>query len=139
MIVVTADTNIYISALNFSGAPRRFLIEAIAGSVRLAVSAPILDEIEGVLRDKFSWSPEAIRDALTLLAGCATVVVPTESIDVVYDDPDDNRILECAVSAGSRFIVTGDAHLLRLGNFRDIRIVGVVNFLKLLERPASEM
>jgi hypothetical protein len=33
-------------------------------------------------------------------------------VDVVKNDPNDNRVLECAVAAGSQFIVTGDNHLL---------------------------
>jgi predicted nucleic acid-binding protein len=44
-------------------------------------------------------------------------------------DPDDNRVLECAVSAGSQTIVTGDDDLLRLVAFRGIEIVRVVDFL----------
>ncbi len=41
-------------------------------------------------------------------------VVPRVELDVVKDDPDDNRILECAVSSGSEYLVTGDKDLLRL-------------------------
>jgi predicted nucleic acid-binding protein len=56
-------------------------------------------------------------------------VTPTESIDTIPTDPDDNRVLECAVSAGSQTIVTGDDDLLRLVAFRGIEIVRVVDFL----------
>jgi predicted nucleic acid-binding protein len=34
-------------------------------------------------------------------------VQPGVRLDVVKEDPPDNRILECAVNAGSDFIVTG--------------------------------
>ena len=51
---VTADTNIYISALNYNGPPRAFLELAVDGEVRLALSSEILDEIEATLRRKFS-------------------------------------------------------------------------------------
>jgi predicted nucleic acid-binding protein len=50
---------------------------------------------------------------------------------VIKDDPDDNRVLECAVSAGSAYIVTGDKHLLRLGVYDSIRILRVSDFLAL--------
>jgi predicted nucleic acid-binding protein len=46
------------------------------------------------------------------LAGCTELVRPTETLDVIPNDPDDNRVLECAVTAGSQFIVTGDSDLL---------------------------
>jgi predicted nucleic acid-binding protein len=47
----------------------------------------------------------------------------------VKEDPDDNRIMECAVEAGSDFLITHDKDLLRIGNFRDIQIVTAVAFL----------
>jgi predicted nucleic acid-binding protein len=56
-------------------------------------------------------------------------VSSAETLDVVKADPDDNRILECAVGAGSDVIVTGDAHLLQLGAHRDIKIMKVADFL----------
>jgi hypothetical protein len=48
--------------------------------------------------------------------------LPTQTIDVIKEDPDDNRILECAVTAGSDVIVTYDKDLLRLGEHMGIKI-----------------
>jgi len=50
---------------------------------------------------------------------------------VIKEDPPDNRVLECAVSAGSDYIVTGDKDLLRLGRYDAIRILSVADFLDL--------
>ncbi len=47
------------------------------------------------------------------------------------DDPDDNRILECASAAGSDYIVSGDKDLLRLGTYDSMRILNVSDFLEL--------
>ena len=41
MIIVTADTNIYVSALHFGGLPLAFLDHARAGAFRLAISQPL--------------------------------------------------------------------------------------------------
>ena len=133
MIVVTADTNIYISGLIFAGPPRQFLLEAVAGRFQLAISDALLEELTRVLRAKFSWSDAAVAETLSQLSGCTVRVERTERFDVVHDDPDDNRVLECAAAAGSRFIVTGDADLLRLGSHGAIRILKVADFLKLVE------
>ena len=70
------------------------------------------------------------------LLGCAVLVQPTERLDVVQDDPDDNRVLECVVAAGSRFIVTDDAALLRLGSHANIRILKIADFLELIQGPS---
>lgn len=50
-------------------------------------------------------------------------------------DPDDNRVLECAVAAGSRYIVSGDRDLLNLGSYAGIPILRVSDFLALLDAP----
>ena len=57
------------------------------------------------------------------LAKLGNLVTPKKAIDAIKEDPDDNGILECAVEAGSEFIVTSDKDLLRLGEYGSIRIV----------------
>ena len=122
MIRVTADSNVYVSALQFGGKPQRLLELAIKGEVELAISPAILQELVTVLRDKFKLSGDDLARSMRYLAACTKQVSPTETIDAVPSDPDDNRILECAVAAGSEVIVTGDLDLLRLGSFRGIKI-----------------
>ena len=58
-------------------------------------------------------------------------VQPKHTLKVI-DDPDDDRILECAVEAGSEFIVTNDKAILRLGKYDEITMIGVVDFLERL-------
>lgn len=60
---VTADSNVYISALVFAGRPLYFLDTARAGVFRLAVSDALLAEIHRVLRDKFQWPKEDLDEA----------------------------------------------------------------------------
>jgi putative PIN family toxin of toxin-antitoxin system len=131
VIRVTADTNILVSGLNFSGGkPFAFLELAREGKISLAVSDAILDEMADVLVRKFDFSPERVGRARSFITGMARVVMPAVRLDVVKDDPDDNKVLECASAAGSDFIVTGDKDLLRLGRYDAIRIMTVADFLK---------
>ena len=58
----------------------------------------------------------------------ANRVTPARTLKVV-DDPDDDRILECAVEAGSEFIVTNDKAILRQGEYGGIKIIRAVDFL----------
>ncbi len=132
MIGVTADANIYISSLIFSGVPRQFMQAAEEGKFQLAISDAVLAEIRRVLRVKFAWSEESTEATLQHLLGGVTLVYPTEMIDAVSRDPDDNRVIECAVAAGSSYIVTGDNDLLSLGNYCGIQIIKVADFLRLL-------
>jgi putative PIN family toxin of toxin-antitoxin system len=131
---VTADTNIYISGLEFGGLPRHFLDLARAGAFRLDISGAILNEILRVLRVKFSYSPDALQSAEEKIRNMTQYVNPLHTVDVIKSDPSDNRILECAIAAKSDFVVTGDTrHLLPLGSFAGIKILQVAEFLELLK------
>lgn len=127
---VTADTNVYISALNFGGKPRQLLEAAHAGLFELVVSDAILVEVERVLLTKFGWHPERIDAARRAVAAFTRRVAPARRIAAVPGDPDDDRILECAIASQSHLLVSGDKHLLRMGEFEGIRILTVAAFME---------
>ena len=93
------------------------------GEIELAISDAILEETLRVMREKFKRDAEQLKQAEGYIAAITRRVSPTETIDAVPSDPDDNRILECAVAAGSEVIVSGDADLLRLGGYGSIKIM----------------
>jgi uncharacterized protein len=139
VVGVTADSNIYISALQFGGLPLQFLHAARLGGFQLAVSNDLLEEITRVLREKFLWDEDRLAQALTELADFTLRVNPTQPLRVVEADPDDDRVMECAVAADSQFIVTGDKHLLELGSYGQIQILKVADFLRLMQIPVLMM
>ena len=61
----------------------------------------------------------------------ARIVTPAVQLQVIKEDPADDKILECAVTAGSDFIVSGDKDLLRVARYDSIRILNVADFLGL--------
>ena len=133
MLRVVLDTNVLISAILFGGKPRQILEKVIRWEIRLCLSEPILEELKGVLqRAKFDYSPEMIQVIVMELTGVSDFVKPSKSISVVLEDPEDNRILECAIEAEANYIVTGDFHLLKLTRYRNIEIVNAVVFLEKL-------
>jgi putative PIN family toxin of toxin-antitoxin system len=115
-----ADTNVYVSALNFGGTAEEVLARARAGALDLFTSPPILTEIEGVLIRKFGWSATRAREAITLIEDFTRRVHPVERLRVVVEDEPDNRILECALAADAEVIISGDRHLRQLRAFRGI-------------------
>lgn len=132
MLRITADSNIFVSGLNFGGIPRQILNLAESGAIYLAVSDDILDEVARVLRrEKFGWPEVEIERALTQISRFAERVELKQRIDAVTEDPADDRILECAVASRSEFLVTGDNHLLKLGHFAGTKIVKPAEFLEI--------
>lgn len=130
MIRVVLDTNVIISALVFGGLPRRILDLAAFGFCEFFYSAQIEEEVRRVLVSKFGWDVKELESRLPTLLGWGTRVQPSSTIAIVEDDPDDDRILECAEAAKAHVIVSGDRHLLRLGSFERILIQTPREFLE---------
>lgn len=133
MIRATIDTNVLVSALMYTGGkPYQLLQMALASDINLTVSQAIVDEVGEVLRRKFGATQDFIDESRQVIGAAARTVTPAVRLDVIKDDPDDNRILECAVTAGSDLIVTGDKDLLRIGRYDSIAIVTVADFMELV-------
>jgi len=131
---IVLDTNVLISAILFGGKPRRVLDLVISGSVDCTLSTGILDELKDVLqRPRFGFSADVCFHIIEELHGACDIISPSVSVDVIRSDPDDNRILECAVEAQAHFIVSGDRDLLDLGKFKKIRILSPADYLKEFE------
>jgi putative PIN family toxin of toxin-antitoxin system len=110
---VVVDSNVYISAFVFGGIPRTLLTAAELGAFELCLSPVIRREVERTLGEKFYWERERITIACKPLWALATIAEP-KLIVRIADDPDDDRILECAAAVRAHAIVTGDDDLLRL-------------------------
>jgi predicted nucleic acid-binding protein len=70
---------------------------------------------------------------LGYLGKVATFVDPQIKLDVIEDDPDDNRVLECALTGGATYIISGDTHLLNVKEYQGIVILSPAGFLTLLK------
>lgn len=128
---IVVDTNVIVSALVFGGVPRRVLELAQTGRCELFYSEAIQVEVRRVLGEKFAWNEAKLDEVLPVLWSMGRLVVPRSKVDAVWDDPDDNRILECALSAKASFVVSGDRHLLRLRIYKSISIVSPREFIAL--------
>jgi putative PIN family toxin of toxin-antitoxin system len=95
---VVADTNVFVSAVIFGGLPGTFLDVALADAFTLVTSALLLEELSDTLSQKFQVSAADTEAIRAKLESCALVVEPDLTVNAIVDDPDDNRVLECAVS-----------------------------------------
>jgi len=123
------DTNIFISALALPGGQaEKAVLAAVEGRFDLAISKPIIHEVLGVLARKFARDAEELARVAVFLSELGEVVQPRKTLHVLSDEPD-NRILECALAAHAKLIVTGDRAMLALDEHKGIRIVTLREFL----------
>ncbi len=136
MMRVVADTNVLISALMFGGLPGEFLELAFAGAFVLVSSPVLLDELDRKLRIKFGVSAADADLVRNRLEGVAEVISTTLKLSVVKDDPDDDRVLECAVAGRAGVVVSGDRHLLKLKSYDNCPILTIRQFMDKMHPPS---
>jgi putative PIN family toxin of toxin-antitoxin system len=135
---IVIDTNVILSGLLWHGPPHALLGQIRAGTLELAISPALLDELSDVIvRPKFAAilrlttrTPERIVDELRTLAD---VVAAPPLPEPICRDPDDDAVLACAVAARADLIVSGDGDLLMLQAFQGIPIVTAAEALQRLD------
>ena len=120
----TLDTNFLVSATQWDYSVAHKLLEKfIRENQELFTSNEILEEFEDILKRDFKYSNEETRNITEKVLQFLTLVIPSKKIDVVKDDPDDNKIIECALESNAEYIISYDKHLLKLKEFQGIKIV----------------
>ncbi|MBC8387233.1 MAG: putative toxin-antitoxin system toxin component, PIN family [Actinobacteria bacterium] len=131
---IVLDTNIYISAAVFGRLCEEVIQFCRFDKISVYISEDIIDEIENKLIVKFSWKENQIRVFLENILEFCKIVEVEERIVFIKEDPDDDKILECAVSAKCEYIVSGDKHLINLKSYKNIKILKPADFLFLIKK-----
>lgn len=104
-------------------ADRWFDIAKLPGSnLKLYVSVEILDEVRRKLVNSFGFKESEVLQLIGRIKSAANMVKPSVHLSVITDDPDANRIVECALKARAHLIVSADHYLLNLGQYKSMRI-----------------
>lgn len=128
------DTNLIVSGTATSGTLPYHLLEAWRNSQYVLVTSPaIIAEVEEVLHrpeKNFSITNQEINQVIDTLTTHAFVTSGVLEVDVIKRDPDDNKLIACAIEGSASHIVTGDKDLLSIEEYQGIKIVKARNFLE---------
>ena len=130
---VVVDTNVFVSAILFPGEINRLVDLWQKGEFVFLISREVLAEYLKVLSyPKFALTRAEIRQIIEkkLIPYVQIVEVKTE-IEVIEKDLSDNKFLGLALDGKAQYLVSGDQHLLAVGEFHNIKITLPGNFLKL--------
>ena len=131
---VVLDTNIFISGIFWKGSSNRVITNWKEGKFTLVTSLEAASEIIKILKDfKIKLSDEMIKEWVDLIVRNSMIVEPKEKIAIVKDDPKDNIFIETAVAGNVNYIVSQDNHLLKLKEFRGIKMITPEEFNKFLD------
>ena len=125
------DTNVFISGIFWNGISAEVLGLWRSGKVSLVTSNEIISELSRIL-DNFKIrlsEPEKSR-WIKMLVKNSLVVLPLFKVNVVLDDPTDNKFVEAAIAGKAEVIVTQDRHLLKIKEYSGIKIMTPQNFVR---------
>lgn len=130
---VVVDTNTVISApLSEEGNPAKIFELLLLEEINNFRSEDVTNEIVEVFnREKIKKlaSEDKIRFIVDNYRKFSRLVRPTIKLNIIKEDDDDNRILECGETANADYIISGDEHLLKLKNYKNMEIVSPKEFL----------
>ena len=130
---VTVDTNFLISATQWDySVAHKLLKKFILSDAEIFTTQDILDETAEVLERDFEYSTNEAKNIIGKILLFAKLIETKQKINVIKEDPDDNKIIECAIESSSDYIVTYDMHLLKLKEYKRIKILKPEEFLKII-------
>ena len=128
---VTVDTNFLISATQWDySVAHKLLKKFILSNAIIFTTQDILDEIVEVLERDFEYSKNEAKNIIEKILLFAKLIETKQKMDIIKDDPDDNKVIECAIESSSDYIITYDKHLLKLKEYKRIKIVKPEEILK---------
>ena len=111
MRLIVLDTNVLIQALPTRSQYHRIWTDFLAGKYRMCVSNEILTEYEEILAEHTSL---AVAHNVVEAIAHHPLIVYRESFfrfHLLSDiDKDDDKFVDCAITAGADYIVTEDSH-----------------------------
>jgi len=137
---VVLDTNIFVSGLFFGGMPRKILDLIGKKLITPCFTIKTFTELERLLsHNKFAKQRNllsfSIIDFLSKLKSYSLIFPQPSQIPIVIkEDLADNYFLACAILSQASLIVSGNAHLQKLKEFRGIPIVSPKEFLKIFKK-----
>jgi putative PIN family toxin of toxin-antitoxin system len=137
MLRITLDTNVLISGTFWEGEAYEIMKLIEQKKALCFLSKEILDEYNRVMHsdeiiEKAGEHHLKIKSAVIKVIEICTIVEPLQKVIAVEEDPEDNKILECALEANADYVITYDGHLLKLKEFGDIKIISPSEFLKIV-------
>jgi len=124
---VVLDTNVLIAAFAVRGLCAD-VFRLAATAHELLIGEPVLAEMRRILETKLHMPTAARSEVLRVLSRFARAPAAKAPISLGINDPDDEWVVACAVTASAAVFVTGDKALLGLQRVQNMPIISVREF-----------
>lgn len=129
---IVIDTNCLVAILPSQSPYHRVWTEFLANKLEICVSTEILMEYEEILSEK--TTPYFADSIIQTLLNKENLfrVSPVWRFNLIYQDPDDNKFVDCAVCGRAEYLVSNDKHfrILRDVSFPPIMLVTIQELVR---------
>lgn len=125
---IVLDTNVFISGIFWRGPPHQVLMLWAKNKISLLVTKKILNEYLRILHKIDNKGNLAQKWGAFVLEN--SVILEDKELVQVCRDPGDNKFLNCAITGGVNYLVSGDDDLLTLKIIGLTEIIAPAQFLK---------
>jgi len=132
---IVLDTNILLVSIPRQSKYHIIYKSLIEKKYNLFITNDILKEYEEILHRKYY--PETVEEIITSLFNLSNVflVNPYFNWNLIENDPDDNKFVDCAVAGNVDYIITNDNHfnILKDFGFPKVQTLKIDQFKELFE------
>ncbi len=133
---VVIDTNVLLISISTRSEYRPIFDALLDGKFELAISNEILSEYVEVLERKTN---------AIVASNIAELLLNTENVirtevffqwELITEDEDDNKFIDCAIAANAKYLVSNDKHfrVLKGIEFPKVEVIRVEEFLESLKQ-----
>ena len=129
---VVLDTNVLVVSIGRKSKFRPIFDNLLNGKIQLIITNEILTEyVEIIERKTNAIVAKNIAELLIQLRNVEKIEV-SYKWNLITEDPDDNKFVDCAVAGRVKYVVTNDKHFSVLKDipFPSIDIISIEDFLK---------
>lgn len=133
---IVLDTNSLIQSIPKRSAYRVVWDSILSGENILCVSNEIIEEYVEILQQLTNCETANIIIEAIVNSPFVEYITPYYRFNLIKADPDDNKFVDCAISANAHYIVTNDHHydVLKDIAFPRVDVIALKEFFELINR-----
>lgn len=132
---IVVDTNVIFSGIFFKGVPSKIIENIFLKKYQIVLSKEIVDEyikvIERYCKKKKVPDFTVPLEIIDLLISHSIFIDSSAVITPYCADPDDIKFLEAAMASKAKYLISGDKHLLNVGEYPGGLVLRPQDFISL--------
>ena len=132
---IVLDTNCLIQSISPRSRYYAVWESLVDGKNIMCVSNEIIMEYLEILQRLTDYDPAETIVKTIINSKFVEFITPYYNFELIKQDPDDNKFVDCAIAANAHYIVTNDHHydVLKGLDYPQVDVICLDDFLKLLQ------